>query len=99
MTIKNFSKDTILCDADFLIAFLLENDSNHIEAVEILNANIEADFVYLNLTEYELLTVLSRKLEQRIATAIYDSFKDTFSIRIEFDISLESTVIQFYKNA
>ena len=58
MTIKNFSKDTILCDADFLIAFLLENDSNHIEAVEILNANIEADFVYLNLTEYELLTVL-----------------------------------------
>ena len=90
---------TILCDTDFLIALLVENESNHSLAKDILNKNIEADFIYSNLIEYELLTVLSRKFDQGIAVQIYTLFKETFENRFEFNLSYEAEIINLYKNS
>ncbi len=53
---------TILCDTDFLIALHLETDSTHSKAKEIFSKY--DDFVVLDITFWELATVLSRKLNQ-----------------------------------
>ena len=90
---------TILCDTDFLIALLVENESNHSLAKDILNNNIETNFIYSNLTEYELLTVLSRKFDQNVSVQIYRLFKETFENRFNFDIAYEEEIINLYKNS
>ena len=90
---------TILCDTDFLIALLVENESNHKLAKDILNNNIETNFIYSNLTEYELLTVLSRKFDQNVAVQIYTLFKETFENRFDFDVAYEEEIINCYKNS
>lgn len=90
---------TILCDTDFLIALLVENEPNNSTAQQILKNNIDSDFLYSNLTEYELLTVLSRKLDQVTAIKVYELFKTTFENRFDFNISYEAEIIDFYKNS
>ena len=89
----------ILCDTDFFIALLIQNDSNHLKARTILDSNLDANFLYSNLTKYELMTVLSRKLDQKTAIECFDLFISTFEDEFQFDISLEPKIIQFYKQS
>ncbi len=59
----------ILCDADFVIALFLDTDSNHQKAFDIYNSIDSSLFVILNITIYEVATLLSRFLPQ--SEAIY----------------------------
>jgi predicted nucleic acid-binding protein len=90
---------TILCDTDFLVALLVVQDSNHLKAKQILEKYIDHTFVHSNLTKYELMTVLSRKLTQNQTIAVLDLFIDTFENEFQFDIKLENQVIEFYRNS
>ncbi len=91
--------DTILCDTDFLIALLIENDTNHTKARYILDTHISSDFIYSNLTEYELMTVLSRKLPQDIAIQAYNLFTATFTSRVVFELELEKEAVALYRKS
>ena len=94
ITLKN-----ILCDADFFVALLIQNDSNHLKARAIVDNHLEANFLYSNLTKYELMTVLSRKLDQKKAVECFELFTDTFEDEFQFDITLEPQIIDFYKQS
>ncbi len=52
----------ILLDSDFIINTLIQNESNHERARDILSKYPEASFYMLNLVHYEVATVLSRKI-------------------------------------
>jgi predicted nucleic acid-binding protein len=90
---------TILCATDFLIALLIAEDINHDQARGILDKYQDCDFIYSNLTKYELMTVLSRKLEQHLAIKAFELFQEIFVNEFQFDASLEPQVISFYKNS
>lgn len=90
---------TILCDTDFLIALLIAEDVNHDKAREILDQNQDCDFIYSNLTKYELMTVLSRKLDQHLAIKAFELFQELFVNEFVFDTSLEPQMINFYKKS
>ena len=96
--IKTTTKN-ILCDADFLIALLIQNDSNHLKARAIIDNNLDANFLYSNLTKYELMTVLSRKLDQKKAVQCLELFINTFEDEFQFDTNLEAQIIDFYKQS
>ena len=96
--IKTTTKN-ILCDADFLIALLIQNDSNHLKARAIIDNNLDANFLYSNLTKYELMTVLSRKLDQKKAVQCLELFINIFEDEFQFDITLEPQIIDFYKQS
>lgn len=87
--INNFKRDwpelsvTVLCDTDFLVALYIAEDSNHAKANEILNKY--NSFIVTNITFYEVLTVLSRKLEQLIAIKILNQIQKDFSNILIFD--------------
>ena len=89
----------ILCDADFFVALLLDEDTNFEKAKAILDNNLDCVFLYSNLTRYELMTVLSRKLPQIKAVEALELFQNTFTDEFEFDTTLDSKIIEFYKNS
>ena len=88
----------VLCDADFFVALLIAEDSNHPKAIEILN-NPNYSFWYSNLTKYELITVLSRKLPQNLAIQALEIFENTFDQEIIFDTEFESEIVKYFKNS
>jgi predicted nucleic acid-binding protein len=89
----------ILCDTDFFIALLIQEDSNHEKAMAIITTPSDHIFTYSNLTKYELVTVLSRKLPQKIAVQALEIFEDTFKDKFDFDVQLEDKVLDFYKKS
>ena len=98
--INNFKKDeselsaTVLCDTDFLVTLYITEDSNHAKANEILNKY--SSFIVTNITFYEVLTVLSRKLEQLIAIKILNQIQKNFSNVLIFDQGRELEVYKIY---
>ena len=89
----------ILCDTDFFVALLIADDMNNDKAMKIIQKYSSWEFVYSNLTKYELMTVLSRKLDQKNAVKALNLFEDTFQNMFEFDALLESEIISFYKQS
>ncbi len=89
----------ILCDTDFFVALLIADDMNNDKAMGIIQKYSSWEFVYSNLTKYELMTVLSRKLDQKNAVKALNLFEDTFQNMFEFDALLESEIISFYKQS
>jgi predicted nucleic acid-binding protein len=94
-----FMTSTIICDTDFLIALLILEDINHDKAKKILVDNQTSTFIYSNLTKYELMTVLSRKLEQKLAIKALEIFEELFENEFKFDTKLETKVINLYKKS
>lgn len=98
--INNFKRDwpelsvTVLCDTDFLVALYIAEDLNHAKANEILNKY--NSFIVTNITFYEVLTVLSRKLEQLIAIKILNQIQKDFSNILIFDQGWELEVYKIY---
>ena len=84
----------ILCDADFLIALYVNTDSNHAQATEIYNQN--NNFAILNITLYEISTVLSRLFEHKIAKKTLIDIQDLFLNIITFDQSMEKNTFSLY---
>jgi predicted nucleic acid-binding protein len=95
---KSMTKQ-ILCDTDFFVALLIDEDSNFEKAKRILDENLESIFLYSNLTRYELMTVLSRKLPQPKAIEALELFQDTFTDEFEFDDKMDLEIVEFYKNS
>jgi predicted nucleic acid-binding protein len=89
----------ILCDADFFVALLLDEDSNYAKAQSILNNHLDCIFLYSNLTRFELMTVLSRKVPQRKAIEALELFQYTFTDEFEFDTELDQSIVEFYKTS
>jgi predicted nucleic acid-binding protein len=89
----------ILCDTDFLVAYLIENEPNHKKAKKIIEKYQDSNFIYSNLTKYELMTVLSSKLEQKLAVQALEIFEDIFTEEFEFDRSLEPEILGYYKTS
>ncbi len=73
---------TVLCDADFLIALCITNEPNHELAKKILAKYNQ--FVVLNITFYEVATVLSRKLIHPEAIDTLERIQEAFSNTINF---------------
>lgn len=89
----------ILCDADFLIALLLKEDSNHAKAINLYCKHSDNyEFVFLSITKYEIATVLSRKLQQKEAVSVYKDFQDGFQNEIWFEKGWESEVFDLYNS-
>ncbi len=89
---------TILCDTDFLIAFLISEDINHQKSKSLVEKYQDFTFIHSNLTKYELMTVLSRKLEQKLAIQALELFEKIFENEFQFDTILEVEIIAYYKN-
>ena len=87
---------TVLCDTDFLIALHLENDSTHLRAKEIFSNY--SYFVVLDITFWEIATVLSRKLNQDQAILTLEFIQKNFSNVIKFQPAHEVQVFQLYKS-
>lgn len=89
----------ILCDTDFFIALLIAEDSNHSKAKKLALDYSDYNFIYSNLTKYELMTVLSRKLEQKFAVQAIELFEHLFTEQFNFDTTLEKEAIRLYKQS
>ena len=78
----------VLCDADFLIALFITNEPNY----ELANTIFDKydKFFVLNITFYEVATVLSRKLIQSEAietlSRIRESFVDIIKLSDEDEV-------------
>jgi predicted nucleic acid-binding protein len=88
----------ILCDADFLIALFVQDDSNHKKAFEIYNSFDSSYFVFTNLAIYETATVLSRKLEHDDAIFTLESIRNRFCNPIVFDTKWESDIFDIFNS-
>lgn len=87
---------TVLCDADFLIALCIVNEPNHELAKEILAKYNH--FVVLNITFYEVATVLSRKLIQPEAVDTLERIQEAFCNVIYFLPINEFQTFKLYKS-
>ena len=84
----------ILCDADFLIALYVDKDSNHQKATEIYSQF--ENFSILNITFYEVATVLSRLFDHELAKSTLQDMKELFTNIIIFDQKLEEKTFELY---
>ncbi len=93
--IINYSEKIVILDADFLIALYIDTDSNHERAL-FLYDKIENCRV-LNLTIYEVATVLSRLFEHKIAKLILKNIlADLHQITLNFDPNWEDDIFKIY---
>ena len=88
----------ILCDADFIIALFVDTDSNHQKAMRTYNSNSNGSFLILNITIYEVATVLSRILPQSEAIYTLQSVRMRFESPIIFDPKWENSVYELYNS-
>ena len=84
----------ILCDADFLIGLYVDKDSNHQKATEIYSQF--ENFSILNITFYEVATVLSRLFDHQIAKDTLKDIQELFTNVITFDQKLEESAFELY---
>ena len=87
---------TILCDTDFLVALHLETDSTHSRAKEIFSKY--DNFIVLDITFWELATVLSRKLNQDQAILTLEFIQSNFSNTFNFNKMQEFQTFKLYKS-
>ena len=73
-------------DTSFLMALVLDSDSNHEKALELLHILSEDCYVNNNVLN-EVLTLSGRKLNIDAAREIFYGLIDTFTILNEYDIS------------
>jgi predicted nucleic acid-binding protein len=89
----------ILCDADFFVAFFLDEDSNYHKARDLYSKYyLTHEFVFMSITKYEVATVLSRKVDQKNAIALYKLFEENFQNEIWFEKSWEAEVLYLYNS-
>jgi predicted nucleic acid-binding protein len=80
----------VLCDTDFLISLYVVEDSTHKIANELY---IKCDECYvMNITLYEVATVLSRKLDQNLAVKIFNKIKSDFTNIVRISEEIEELV-------
>ncbi|MFM7854712.1 MAG: type II toxin-antitoxin system VapC family toxin [Flammeovirgaceae bacterium] len=91
-------KNRIICDTDFLISLSVTNESTHQKALNLYQKNEDADFLVLNITMYEVATVLSRKFKQTQAVEILESIQYNFETEIWFEKDWQNQVFDIYKS-
>ncbi len=88
----------IICDTDFLISLHLSNESTHLEAKKIWEKNLDSEFYVLNLTKYEIATVLSRKLSQKEAVEVIKLINLNFEKEVWFEQKWQSEVYDIFES-
>ncbi len=86
----------ILCDADFVISLFIDIDSNHAKATNIFERYNFEDFIILNITLYEVATVLSRILPQNEAIEALKLVRSRFDNPINFNPKWDNEVYNLY---
>jgi predicted nucleic acid-binding protein len=86
----------VLCDTDFIISLYLSEETTHAKAVQIFSGDCE--FFVLNITLYEVATVLSRKLPQPQAIENLESIQSFFVNVIKLSTDDESQTFDLYKS-
>lgn len=90
----------ILCDSDFIISLLCEEESTHFLATEIYNNNFDkgSEFWTMNINFYEISTVLSRKYEQSRAIKTFDLVQYNFNRVIRITEEDEKEIYKLYRS-
>lgn len=86
---------SFLCDTDFLISLHLANESTHTQAVNIFQKY--NSFLILDITLYEVATVLSRKLNHTDAISLLNLIQENFTDVIAFKEKYEKLTFENYK--
>jgi predicted nucleic acid-binding protein len=86
----------VLCDTDFIISLFLNEESTHDKAVQIFGNQYE--FYALNITMYEVATVLSRKLQQPEAIENLESVQNLFTKIMRITEEDETEIYKLYKS-
>lgn len=73
-------------DTSFILALVLDSDSNHESALELLHVLNEDCYINNNVLN-EILTLVGRKLNIDAAREIYYGLIDTFTLLNEYDIN------------
>lgn len=73
-------------DTSFILALVLDSDSNHEKALELLHILNEDCYINNNVLN-EILTFAGRKLNIDAAREIYYGLIDTFTLLNEYDIT------------
>ena len=73
-------------DTSFIMALILDSDSNHEKALKLVYALNEDCFINNNVLN-EVLTLAGRKLSIDAAREIYYGLIDTFTLLNEYDIA------------
>lgn len=90
--------DSILVDSDALIALTIEKDSNHrqAEAISKILQDQKKIILSLNLVHQEVVTVLSHKTSQEMATHYYRKLLHDKPKVIPFDQVLEDEAYEIF---
>ena len=86
----------VLCDTDFLISLFITNEPNYVLANSIFDKYDK--FFVLNITFYEVATVLSRKLTQSEAIEILCRMRNTFVDIIKLSDQEEQITFDLYNS-
>lgn len=73
-------------DTSFILALVLDSDSNHEKALDLLHVLNEDCYINNNVLN-EVLTLAGRKLNIDAAREIYYGLIDTFTLLNEYDIT------------
>ncbi|MCC7553039.1 MAG: type II toxin-antitoxin system VapC family toxin [Methanobacteriaceae archaeon] len=90
----------VFLDSSFLIAYVLEIDSNYNKTIELEKQGIFDNECYIsNLIVNEIVTVLGKKGTLKDVVNNYNTFKDNFKILNEYEIAnFNDKVMNSYKN-
>ena len=91
-----YMKNSVICDTDFLISLHLENESTHQKAYELFQRH--DNFIVLNITFFEMATVLSRKLYQSEAVEILESIQSEFTNVYNLTKQDELSIFELFKS-
>ena len=86
----------ILCDADFIIALFITTDSNHQKACDLYDTYDFEQFFVMNITMYEVATVLSRLLPQSEAVTALQLVRQRFDNPVIFETKWGESVYELY---
>ncbi len=68
--------ENIILDSDFIYGYFITEDANHNKSRNIiLKYENKANFVILNITRLEIITLISRRLNQQLAKDIFEEIK------------------------
>jgi predicted nucleic acid-binding protein len=95
-----FMTNKILCDSDFVISLLCEEESTYTQALLQYNTYFDngAEFWIMNITLYEVATVLSRKFDQPRAIQTLELVEENFKNIIRISEADESEAFELYKS-
>ena len=89
----------LLCDSDFLIALLIEEESTHKRAHQLLESIRPQSWQSLKLVQYEIANVISRKYNTLLARDILQKLNNSQLEYIHHDEYEDEAWKEFYSHS